>query len=85
MNALQQTGASLSAGVVTIDESLLSGESVPVSKSELGPTPVLLDQSSALVFAGTLVVAGEGTIRVTATGMATKLGRYWLVVAINST
>ena len=53
----------------------MSGKSVPVSKSELRAPAGALDQSSALVFAGTLVVAGEGTIRVTATGMATKLGR----------
>ena len=63
-------GRITSAGVVTIDKSLLSGESVPVSKSELRAPAGALDQSSALVFAGTLVVAGEGTIRVTATGMA---------------
>ncbi|WP_338827162.1 cation-translocating P-type ATPase [Bradyrhizobium sp. 27S5] len=65
-------GRITSAGVITVDESLLSGESVPVSKSaRISTTP---DQSGALVFAGTLVVAGEGMIELTATGMATKLG-----------
>jgi Ca2+-transporting ATPase len=65
-------GQITSPGVITIDESLLSGESVPVSKS--ARTNATADQSGASVFAGTLVVAGEGTIRVIATGMATKLG-----------
>ena len=68
-------GRITSAGVVTIDESLLSGESVPVSKSAFRTNAGALEESSMLVFAGTLVVAGEGTIRATVTGMATKLGR----------
>lgn len=67
-------GRITSAGVVTIDESLLSGESVPVSKSTLRASARALGDSNVLAFAGTLVVAGAGTICVTATGMATRLG-----------
>ncbi len=66
-------GQIASAGVVTIDESLLSGESVPVSKSSLRSEQ--LDEAQMLAFAGTLVVAGDATIRVTATGPATRLGK----------
>lgn len=68
-------GRITSAGVITIDESLLSGESVPVSKSAFRSAAPPLDKSDALVFAGTLVVAGEGAVAVTATGMDTKLGK----------
>jgi Ca2+-transporting ATPase len=66
-------GQIASAGVVTIDESLLSGESVPVSKSSLQSER--FDEAQTLAFAGTLVVAGDATIRVTATGAATRLGK----------
>jgi Ca2+-transporting ATPase len=68
-------GRMTSTGVVTIDESLLSGESAPVSNSALLTNTGTLDQSDMLAFAGTLVVAGDSTILVTDTGMATKLGR----------
>jgi Ca2+-transporting ATPase len=68
-------GRITSAGVVTIDESLLFEESVPVSKSALRTSAGALDESNMLLSAGTLVVAGEGTIRVTTTGMATRLGK----------
>ncbi|NIC40037.1 cation-translocating P-type ATPase [Aquabacterium sp. A08] len=50
------------------DESLLTGESLPVAKRVGGPT-------GDPVFAGTLVVAGQGVARVTATGARTELGR----------
>ncbi|WIY68133.1 HAD-IC family P-type ATPase [Aquidulcibacter paucihalophilus] len=59
--------------VLQIDESVLTGESAPVVRSGAGA-----QASSALshqVFAGTLTVAGQGVIRVTATGARTALGR----------
>ena len=49
---------------VRVDESLLSGESVPVAKS--------VDDGA--VYAGTLVVSGQGIARVDATGPRTRLG-----------
>jgi Ca2+-transporting ATPase len=69
-------GLIISDGVITIDESLLSGESVPVSKRAAFKIDAdTLDQSNMLALAGTLVVAGEGMVRVTATGITTRLGQ----------
>ena len=56
----------LSAGDLQVDESLLTGESVPVSKSAGGV--------SAL-HAGTLVVQGQGLARVSATGPRSQMGQ----------
>ena len=61
---------------LTIDESALTGESVPVSK---GPAPVAADAPlagrSSMAFKGTAVLQGEAAGVVTATGMETELGR----------
>ena len=56
----------LSAGELQVDESLLTGESLPVSKSA--------DGVSAL-HAGTLVVQGQGLARVSATGPRSQMGQ----------
>ncbi len=56
----------LSANDLLADESLLTGESVPVAKAGDG---------SATVFAGSLVVGGQGLGRVTATGPRSEIGR----------
>lgn len=53
---------------LTVDESLLTGESVPVTKNEAE------DQSST-VYSGTLVVQGRGVMKVTATGVSTEFGK----------
>jgi Ca2+-transporting ATPase len=57
-------GELLSSHDLAIDESMLSGESLPVSKSA-GDT----------VFGGTLVTLGQGMLRVHATGGHTEMGR----------
>lgn len=51
-----------------VDESLLTGESMPVDK-------VAGDAQAAALHAGTLVVQGDGVATVTATGVRTALGR----------
>lgn len=53
-----------------IDESLLTGESVPVDKDS---TPA--DVAAARLHAGTLVVQGDGVAIVTETGVHTALGK----------
>ena len=61
---------------LTVDESLLTGESVPVSKRAAGDTGADTPGEPAVnVFSGTLVVSGQGLAEVTATGAATEMGK----------
>ncbi len=66
---------------LSVDESLLTGESVPVRKVAWGSRPgtMALDRPGGdnlpSVFSGTLVVQGQGLARVQATGVRTELGK----------
>jgi Ca2+-transporting ATPase len=62
----------------SVDESLLTGEAVPVRKSRCGEIAEMGapgGEDSPFVFSGTLVVKGQGVALVRATGSATELGR----------
>jgi P-type Ca2+ transporter type 2C len=62
-----------------VDESLLTGEAVPVDK-QAAPlpadgSPATADRGPSQLFAGTLVVQGQGHAQVTATGARSEIGR----------
>ncbi|HEY6928510.1 MAG TPA: cation-translocating P-type ATPase [Thermoanaerobaculia bacterium] len=63
---------------VLADESLLTGESVPVRKIPTSETPVPTTPGGddrPFLYASTLVVRGQGVARITATGADTEVGR----------
>lgn len=62
---------------LTIDESLLTGESAPVTKL----TGAVPDEEKITVFSGTLVVQGNGLAEVTATGNRTAFGKIGVSLA----
>lgn len=59
-----------------VDEAALTGESLPVAKA-IAPVAVeaVLGDRTCMAYSGTLVAAGTAKAVVTATGMATELGR----------
>jgi Ca2+-transporting ATPase len=69
---------------VAVDESLLTGESVAVGKRpgpEDAPPAAPGGEGLPWLFAGTLVVQGEGLARVAATGARSQLGRIGTALA----
>lgn len=72
-DALVREGKNISA-----DESLLTGESVPVSKRESSSEQTLSrpgGDDHASVFSGTLITAGQGIAEVLAIGVQSELGK----------
>lgn len=65
----------LSSGELQVDESLLTGESVPVSKLAGAVVQAADGVTSAALYAGTLVVQGQGMARVAATGARSQMGQ----------
>ncbi len=68
----------LSATNLAVDESLLTGESVPVRKTSAdghGPMARPGGDDLPFVYSGTLVVQGHGVARVQRTGPGTELGK----------
>ncbi|TYT27569.1 HAD-IC family P-type ATPase [Luteimonas viscosa] len=59
-----------------VDESVLTGESVPIEKSvEPVATGADLGSRTSMLYSGTLVAAGQATALVVATGPQTQIGR----------
>lgn len=71
-------GVLLESRNILVDESLLTGESVPVAKAA-GSHTSTMDRpggnDTPFVFSGTLVVKGQGIVEVLATGSHTELGK----------
>ena len=68
-------GRIITAATLEIDESALTGESVPVPKQvEAVAADAALGDRIDMVFMNTQVTRGAGTIVVVATGMATEVG-----------
>ncbi len=66
----------IEAAKLQADESILTGESVPVSKSVLPvDEAAALAERKSMLFKGTALSRGTGEAVVVATGMATELGR----------
>jgi magnesium-transporting ATPase (P-type) len=72
----------ISSRNLQVEESALTGESVPVQKSvePVAPDAALGDRTSS-AWSGTLVTMGQGTGVVVATGDATEIGRISTMIA----
>ena len=59
-----------------VDESILTGESVPVDKTPAAVVPgAVLGERLSMLYSGTLVAAGQASAVVVATGVGTEVGR----------
>ena len=81
-------GVLIAGSNLQVDESLLTGEAVPARKlSAAGDTAPARPggDDTPFVYSGTLVVAGQGTARVTATGARSEIGRIGTALGVLET
>lgn len=75
-------GRVMFANDLQVDEAILTGESLPASKlSDPVSADVTIGDQSSMVFAGTLVTQGVGTVVICQTRFSTELGRIANLVA----
>src|SRR5215218_1579468 len=75
-DAVGADGRLVEMASLSVAESSLTGESEPVLKASATlPAPAPLGDRTNMVFSGTAVTRGRGRAVVTATGMATEMGR----------
>ncbi|HET9457177.1 MAG TPA: cation-translocating P-type ATPase [Candidatus Limnocylindrales bacterium] len=80
-DAIAADGRLLRAASLTIAEASLTGESEPILKDPATlPRPASLGDRLNMVFSGTAVTRGRGLAVVTATGMATEMGRIAILL-----
>ncbi|MBO9707411.1 MAG: cation-translocating P-type ATPase [Caulobacter sp.] len=76
---LTADGVLVEGGVLSIDESVLTGEAAPVIRTPNGDFTGEDDDApsgvSARVYGGTLVVSGQGVVRMTQTGARSAIGK----------
>jgi P-type Ca2+ transporter type 2C len=69
-------GRILMSASLKADESTLTGESLPVEKKDVEiPKEAVLGDRVNMLFSGSFITYGRGTVVVTATGMETEVGR----------
>jgi Ca2+-transporting ATPase len=78
-------GVVRSAANLAIDESSLTGESEPQVKRPLGTTETGSAPGEARFYAGSVVLAGQGTGEIVATGRSTRFGELARLVAAADT
>lgn len=75
-DSIQADGRVLESVNLRVDESSLTGESMPVEKSSIAvPADTPFTERFCIVYRGTNVVGGRGRVVVTSTGMRTELGK----------
>ncbi|MDZ8185294.1 MAG: HAD-IC family P-type ATPase [Nostoc sp. ChiSLP02] len=77
----------IEANRLSVDESALTGESLPVAKNiePLTKQDIPLGDRANMVYMGTLVTGGQGLAVVVATGQFTEMGRIHTLVAESET
>lgn len=80
---LPADGRLIAGDILRVDESLLSGESAPVTKRPYrdGGEGDAEEEDSSALFAGTTIVSGGGAVHITATGARTELGKIGATLA----